>query len=150
MPSSREEDENASASNKKCSATPLDAYRQARIITARQHEAGDWLRRTWVAAGRQPRLSAVLDGTGGASGDGEVGDERDLKQTRAWRRYLARLARLEPEPASCVWNVCCMGEGAEAWAARMGKPAHLGLVVLKAGLSEMFGGNSLAHDKPVE
>ena len=120
-------------------ATPLDAYRHARIITARQFEAGDWLRRTWRAAGRQPKLVATLDGVGGASGDGQVGDSADVAQTKAWRRYTARLDRLEPEPASCVWNVCCMEQGAEAWAARNGKAPAIGLGMLKAGLDGLFG-----------
>ena len=84
-----------------------------------------------------------MDGTvSGASGDGEIGDARDLERTRACQRLTARLERLDPVSASCVWNVCCMEQGAEAWAARNGKPAHLGLLVLKAGLSGMFGRKS--------
>ena len=140
--STREGNEEQPVSKKKCSATPLDAYRHAGILTARQFDAGDWLRKTWRAAGCQPRLVGRLDITDGGGGDGEVGDEADVKRTRAWRRYLVRLARLDPITASCVWNVCCMEQGAEAWAARMSKPGYLGLGVLKAGLNGMFGRKS--------
>ncbi len=125
-------------------ATPLDAYRHARVITARQFEAGNGLRIQWARAGREPRMTAVLDGTRGCSSvgfvmEGEVGDEQDEKQTRAWKRFTRKLDRLDPIAASCAWNVCCMGQGAEAWAQRMGKPGHLGLVVLKEALDAMMG-----------
>ena len=84
-----------------------------------------------------------MDGTNASvSGDGEIGDARDLERTRAWQRFAARLGRLDPLTASCTWNVCCMEVGAKAWAARNGKPAHLGLLVLKAGLSGMLGTKS--------
>lgn len=120
-------------------ATPLDAYRHATIITARQFDAGNSLRDNWIRAGRQPRLTVMLEGGGG--GSGEVSDERDRAQTRAWKRVAAKLKQLDVVTASCVWNVCCMEEGAEAWAARMGKPGHVGLVVLKDGLSAIFAGS---------
>lgn len=125
-------------------ATPLDAYRHARVITARQFEAGNGLRIQWARAGREPHMTAHLDGTrGGGFADfiteGEVGDERDEKRTRAWKRFIRKLNRLEPIAASCAWNVCCMAQGAEAWAQRMGKPGHLGLVVLIEALDGMMG-----------
>jgi hypothetical protein len=124
-------------------ATPLDAYRHVGIITQRQFDAGNWLRDNWVAAGREPRLTAALDGTrvDGAGGDpGEVGDARDVARTKAGRRVDKKLKSLGDDAASCVWTVCCMGEGAEGWAARAGKPGHMGLVVLRQALDAMGGG----------
>ena len=69
----------------------------------------------------------------------EAGGPRDRAQTKARRKVRERLGRLDPTSASCVWNVCCMAEGAERWAARIGKPAQLGLVVLKEALDGMAG-----------
>ena len=114
-------------------ATPLDAYRHAKVITARQFDAGNSLRYHWTKAGREPRVVAVLDGVGG--GRSEMSDA----QSRAWARFAKKIGRLDPLAGSCVWNVCCMGLGAEAWASRNGKPAHTGLVTLKAGLDVLSG-----------
>ena len=132
-------------------ATPLDAYHHAKVITQRQYDAGNWLRDNWVKAGREPRMTPVLEALsgGGFTGfitDAEVGDELDERQTRAWKRVAAKLKRLDRETASCVWNVCCMGLGAEAWAASMGKPGHVGMVVLKAGLDGMAGRGGETHN----
>lgn len=123
-------------------ATPLDAYRHAKVITQRQYDAGNSLRYHWARAGLEPRVTpdikAALEGAG--HGSGEVTDDEAEKRARALRRVRRRLAKLEPEPASCVLNVCCMGECAEAWAQRMGRPGQMGLVVLKEALDGMMGG----------
>ena len=119
-------------------ATPLDAYRHARIITVRQFDAGNWLRDNWIKAGREPHLTQALDEHGRHDSE-EAGGPRDRAQTKARRKVRGRLGRLDPTSASCVWNVCCMAEGAERWAARIGKPAQLGLVVLKEALDGMAG-----------
>ena len=122
-------------------ATPLDAYRHAKVITQRQFDAGNYLRDNWIRAGLEPRviadIKAALEGAG--HGTGEVTDEEAEKRARALRRVRRRLAKLEPESASCVLNVCCMGECAEAWAQRMGRPGQMGLVMLKEALDGLMG-----------
>ena len=122
-------------------ATPLDAYRHAKVITQRQYDAGNYLRDNWIRAGLEPRvipdIKAALEGAG--HGSGEVTDDEAEKRAKALRRVRRRLAKLEPEPASCVWHVCCMGECAEAWAQRMGRPGANGLVGAERGVGWVDG-----------
>ena len=41
-------------------STPLDAYRYAEVITARQFDAGNRLRTLWARAGQEPRVNSSL------------------------------------------------------------------------------------------
>ena len=95
-------------------ATPLDAYREAGFISAREFKAGDRLRKAWVRAGRDPKLAIQLERHFGGH------DKMSDAQASAWGYVGRMLRRLTPVEASCAWNVCCMTEPAEHWAARMG------------------------------
>ena len=118
-------------------ATPLDAYRHGKLITAVQFDAGNRLRDNWIVAGKQPRLIVLMEAHGGHDND-EVGGERDRRRTRALLRVRRWLQRLEPELASCAWNVCLMEECAEYWATRFSLPGQLGLLVLIEALDGMM------------
>lgn len=113
--------------------TPLDAYHHAGFISEGQYSAGDNLRLIWEKAGREPKLVIPLDERVGDRSHGEMSEA----QSDAWDRLRTILANLEPVPASAVYNVCCLGDAAEFWAANKGMPAHVGLLVFRDALEAL-------------
>ena len=112
-------------------ATPLDTYVFAGIITQRQFDAGDKLRDIWHRAGRAPKLTSDLELI--SYGHPEMTDA----QAAAWKKLAAMLKPLNPNHRALVHDVCCFEHGAESAAGNLGQPAHVGLLVLRDALDAL-------------
>ena len=112
-------------------ATPLDAYRFAKLITQMQFDAGDRLRDIWHRAGRAPKMTADLEII--SYGRPEMSDA----QAAAWKKLATILKQLTPLHRAVLSSVCCFEHGAEHTAANLGQPAHVGLLVLRDALEAL-------------
>ncbi len=112
-------------------ATPLDAYVFAGIITRRQFEAGDRLRDIWHRAGRAPKMTADLEII--IYGRPEMTDN----QAAAWSKLAKLFEPLTPLHRATLSGVCCFEHGAESTVANLGQPAQVGLLVLRAALEAL-------------
>lgn len=110
-------------------ATALDTYHYGGFITPGQHAAGDRLRRLWRQAGREPRVVSSLERVDGGGAHEMTDDEAG-----AWHRLNDALSGLAPVHRGAVYDVCCLGMGAEAWAASKGLPSWVGLLMLRDAL----------------
>ncbi len=109
-------------------STPLDAYRCAKGITARQYDAGDRLRALWTQAGQEPRVTSSYERLHG--GPREMSDEA----ADAWDRFWRTLQPLDQLYASVVRDVCCFAVPVEFATHSNGVPAHAGLLILRHAL----------------
>ena len=112
-------------------ATPLDAYRYARLITQRQFDAGDRLRDIWHRAGRAPKMTADLELI--SYGRPDMTDA----QAAAWKMLAKIFKPLTPLHRATLSGVCCFEHGAELTVANLGQPAHMGLLVLRDALETL-------------
>ena len=112
-------------------ATALDTYRYARLITARQFDAGDRLRDIWHRAGRAPKMTADLELI--SYGRPEMTDD----QAAAWKKLAKLFKPLTPLYRATLSGVCCFEHGAESTVAHLGQPAHSGLLILREALEAL-------------
>lgn len=113
-------------------STVLDAYREARVISEPQYEAGDKLRTIWTDAGRDPRLVVALDERVDR-GDGDI----SFAQAAAWGVFKRVMFTLSELQQSVAYAVCCVGEPADKWARRKGLGGSAGVVVLRDALDTL-------------
>ena len=112
-------------------ATPLDTYVFAGIITQRQFDAGDRLRDIWHRAGRAPKMTADLELI--SYGRPEMTDA----QAAAWKKLAKLFKPLTPLYRATLSGVCCFEHGAESTVANLGQPAHSGLLILREALEAL-------------
>ncbi len=112
-------------------ATPLDTYRFAKLITQRQFDAGDRLRDTWYRAGRAPRMTGDLELV--SYRHPEMSDS----QAAAWDKLAKIFKPLTPLHRAVLSGVCCFENGAESTVANLGQPAHVGLLILREALEAL-------------
>jgi hypothetical protein len=112
-------------------ATPLDTYRFAKLITQVQFDAGDRLRNIWHRAGRAPKLTSDMELI--SHGNPEMTDN----QARAWAELAAILKPLTPMHRAVLSDICCFEYGAEHTVANLGRPPHVGILILRDALKAL-------------
>lgn len=106
------------------------------LVDARQHEAGEQLRRDYEIAALGPRVTMNWSGAPIGSGDAETLDPT-LAQIAAKRRFDCALAALGGGLNDVAWRVICAGEGLPAAEKGLGWPARSGRLVLTLALDRL-------------
>ena len=70
----------------------------------------------------------------------QIQEEVSDDQAMTFGALARRLKRLIPVHAAMVTDVCCFGEAAEMWVARMAQPPHIGLLRLREALDALGAG----------
>lgn len=112
-------------------ATPLDAYVYAGLITNAQFNAGNQVRELWAKADRAPKMVRDLEIVG-HSNEGMTD-----RQSDAWHELVKLMRPLIPMHQSVVERVCCYGEGAEGAVRRWAQPDWLGVLILRDALTAL-------------
>lgn len=118
--------------------SPLDWLRARGHVTARQHVAGEQLRRDWEAAGLGPRVTMRWDAAPTASRRGAP----SAPDPNGWRlsareRFNAALAAAGPGLSDILWRVVCAGEGLASAERALGWPGRAGKLVLTLALDRV-------------
>ena len=109
------------------------------LVTRRQFDAGERLRRDWERAQLAPRVTMAWDSTPVASGRGgsAPGSDSNGAQIDAKRRFEDAVASAGPGLADILWRVVCAGEGMREAESALGWPARAGKVVLTLALDRV-------------
>ncbi|QNM83987.1 hypothetical protein H8M03_04245 [Sphingomonas sabuli] len=119
--------------------SPLGWLLSRGLVSRRQFDAGEQLRRDWERGGLAPNVTMHWDAApigrqrGGSSGP------RDLLagQVDARRRFDAALAAAGPGLSDILWRVVCAGEGMRDAETALGWPARAGKLVLTIALDRV-------------
>jgi len=109
------------------------------LVTRRQFDAGERLRRDWERAQLAPRVTMAWDSAPVASGRGgsAPGSDSNGAQIDAKRRFEDAVASAGPGLADILWRVVCAGEGMREAESALGWPARAGKVVLTLALDRV-------------
>ena len=109
------------------------------LVTRRQFDAGERLRRDWERAQLAPRVTMAWDSAPVASGRGgsAPGSDSNGAQIDAKRRFEDAVASAGPGLADILWRVVCAGEGMREAESALGWPARAGKVVLTLALDRI-------------
>ena len=109
------------------------------LVTQRQFDAGERLRRDWERAQLSPRITMSWDAAPVSRGRGAEGSEPDLTgaQIDAKRRFNAAVEAAGPGLADILWRVVCAGEGMRQAETALGWPARAGKLVLTLALDRV-------------
>jgi hypothetical protein len=114
--------------------SPLSWLAARELVTLRQLEAGERLRRDYETAELGPRVTmrwgSRVDGAG-------EGIDPSMAQVSAKRRFDAAMAAAGPGLKDVAWRVVCAGEGLPAAEKAMGWPARAGRLVLTFALDRV-------------
>ncbi|MCE7798448.1 DUF6456 domain-containing protein [Sphingobium sufflavum] len=124
--------------------SPLSWLQARGLVTRRQYEAGEVLRRDWEMAGMGARVTMCWDvgalASGGARGGrrGAPGPvEPGLAGMAARDRLRGALDAAGPGLKDVLWRVVCACEGLAAAESALGWPARAGKLVLGFGLDRV-------------
>jgi hypothetical protein len=109
------------------------------IVTQRQYDAGERLRRDWERAQLAPRVTMAWDSAPVARGRGGAAAEPDLSgaQLDARRRFDDAIGAAGAGLADILWRIVCAGEGMRDAETALGWPARAGKVVLTLALDRV-------------
>ena len=122
--------------------TPLDFYKNSKLITEEQYKMGLKLARDFFYSGLSPRLTAIYD----RRIDGSRKPESMTLTERAIfhrKRFEKTLQAVGPVLSPILWHVCCDEGMAGDWALKNGKSASergaktIGLVTLQLALDQL-------------
>jgi hypothetical protein len=119
--------------------SPLGWLRARGLVSERQYEAGDRLRRDWETAQIEPSTTMKWDAppTGKvARGAPEIGDPRSA-QLAAKLRFDHASEAVGPGLTEILWRVVCAGEGMRDAERALGWPARAGKLVLGLALDRL-------------
>lgn len=118
--------------------SPLGWLRARGLVTARQFDAGEALRRDWEWAQLSAAVTMRWDCAPAGVGFGPV-EPADLTaaQVAAKRRFEAAVAAVGTGLADILWRVVCAGEGMRDAERALGWPARAGRLVLALALDRL-------------
>lgn len=120
--------------------SPLGWLHARGLVSRRQYEAGELLRRDWERAGMGARVTMCWD-VGAMATRGRQGApepvEPGLAGIAARDRLHGALAAAGPGLKDVLWRVVCACEGLAAAEAALGWPARAGKLVLGFGLDRV-------------
>lgn len=119
--------------------SPLGWLRARGLVSERQFEAGEQLRRDWELAQLAPRVTMRWDAPPPgkeARGAPAIGDPT-LVQIAAKKRFEEAVAAAGPGLADVLWRVVCAGEGMREAEQALGWPARAGKLVLGLALDRI-------------
>jgi uncharacterized protein DUF6456 len=119
--------------------SPLSWLRARGHITARQHDAGEALRRDYELSQLAPRVTMQWDAppAGKTARGAPEGLSPGEAQIAAKERFSAAIAVLGPGLEDIAWRVLCAGEGLKAAEGELGWPARSGKLVLTLALDRL-------------
>jgi hypothetical protein len=119
--------------------SPLGWLLARGLVSQRQYDAGERLRRDWERARLAPRVTMVWDAAPVARGRGAAAGKRDLTgaQIDAKRRFEAAIAAAGDGLADILWRIVCAGEGMREAETALGWPARAGKLVLTFALDRV-------------
>lgn len=119
--------------------SPLAWLRARNMVTGRQYDAGEALRRDYELAQMAPRVTMQWDAP--PQGKAARGAPKALDphggQLAAKRRFDEAIAALGPGLSDIAWRVLCAGEGLRSAEGALGWPARAGKLVLTLALDRL-------------
>ena len=120
--------------------SPLGWLYARKLVSQRQFEAGEMLRRDYDRAALAPRITMSWDvsriGSGRVLGNNGVPDATDA-QLSAKRRFHAAIGHAGAGLADILWRVVCAGEALPVAEKGLGWPARSGRLVLTLALDRI-------------
>ena len=119
--------------------SPLGWLLARGLVSERQFEAGERLRRDWETAQLAPVVTMRWDAPPaerGARGAPEPGDAT-IAQLAAKRRFEAAVEAVGSGLADILWRIICAGEGMRDAERALGWPARSGRLVLGLALDRL-------------
>jgi hypothetical protein len=119
--------------------SPLGWLFSRGLVSQRQLDAGERLRRDWERAQLAPRVTMSWDAAPISGGRGGSAHGIDLNgaQIDAKRRFEGAIASAGPGLADILWRVVCSGEGMREAESALGWPARAGKLVLTFALDRV-------------
>jgi hypothetical protein len=119
--------------------SPLGWLKARGLVSDRQFEAGEQLRRDWELAQLGPRVTMRWDS---APPDGNArgaprGQDPSLAQIAARQRFDQAVAAVGGGLDSILWRIVCAGEGMREAEQALGWPARAGRLVLALALDRL-------------
>ncbi len=119
--------------------SPLGWLLSRKLVSQRQFDAGERLRRDWERGQLSPRVTMTWGGAPVARGRSGPAPAPDLQgsQLDARARFHSAIASAGPGLADILWRVVCAGEGMRDAETALGWPARAGKVVLTLALDRV-------------
>jgi hypothetical protein len=119
--------------------SPLGWLYSRGLVSQRQLDAGERLRRDWERAQLAPRVTMSWDAApiSGGRGGSAPGIDLNGAQIDAKRRFEGAIASAGPGLADILWRVVCSGEGMREAESALGWPARAGKLVLTFALDRV-------------
>jgi hypothetical protein len=120
--------------------SPLAWLKARKLVTHRQFEAGEQLRRDWEQAGLGPRVTMRWDAAMAPSGNrrgGAAPPDPSLAGLAARDRLQGALDMAGPGLCDILWRVVCACEGISAAETALGWPQRAGKLVLGFALDRV-------------
>lgn len=121
--------------------SPLSWLKARKMITPRQFEAGERIRRDYETAMLGPRVTMRWEAPIGGKAQRGAPEALDptLAQISAKRRFDEALGEVGSGLADIVWRVVCAGEGLAEAEKGLGWPSRAGKLVLMLALDRLAG-----------
>jgi len=109
------------------------------LVSRRQFDAGEQLRRDWERGGYSPRVTMQWDAApmGRQRGGSAASIDLAAAQIDCRRRFEAAVAAAGPGLSDILWRVVCSGEGMREAESALGWPARAGKLVLSLALDRV-------------
>ncbi len=119
--------------------SPLGWLKARGLVSTRQFEAGETLRREWERACLAPSVTMRWDAPppGRAARAAPDAPEPALAQLAAKRRFEAAVEAVGEGLSDVLWRIVCAGEGMRDAERALGWPARAGRVVLGIALDRL-------------
>jgi Domain of unknown function (DUF6456) len=121
--------------------SPLGWLKARGLVSERQFEAGEKLRRDYELAGLSPSLTMRWDPAPKGGGSGAAGQLEALTvaQIDAKRRFFGAIAEAGAGLSDILWRVICAGESLPSSEKALGWPIRAGRLVLTLALDRVAG-----------
>lgn len=117
---------------------PLGWLKARGLVTARQFEAAELLRRQYERAQLEPSVTMRWEAAPAGSAQRDPrGQEPTQCQVAARQRFHAAVAAAGPGLGDIVWRIVCAGEGMRDAERALGWPARAGKLVLGLALDRL-------------
>jgi hypothetical protein len=119
--------------------SPLGWLKARALVSERQYEAGEMLRRDWEQGGLAAPVTMNWDGAPQDKGALRAfeGGHPTVRQVAARRRVDAAIRDVGTGLADLLWRLVCAGEGMRDAETALGWPARTGRVVLAIALDRL-------------
>lgn len=117
--------------------SPLGWLRARKLVSERQFDAGEQLRRDWEYAGLMPNVGMRWDAAPVSGTRGARGYESGSGRLDARRRFDSAMAAIGPGLGDIAWRIICAGEGMRDAERALAWPARAGRLVLLLALDRL-------------